>query len=533
VVSQTSSTYLRLPEKEDVDALDYSIKLADWYSKSKSQKLRKSKGQFFTPKEVSIFMANLITVRHNDIRLLDPGAGVGTLSAAFCSRVSNLPKITLTLDAYENDPNLVSLLRKVLEACRSELESKGHEFRYRIYENDFILHNKQYFGEENNSSDSERPFYNFILANPPYYKLNRESPQANIMRRFISGHPNMYALFMALSAKMLVPNGEMVFITPRSLCSGLYYRKFREWFLKTVSIDHIHIFESRRDVFEKDGVLQENIIIKAKKSEGTKNITISTSKTKSFHDLRSIEASSSDVIFHKNGDIFIRIPSSEHEVKILRLVDSWPNTLKNLGLEISTGPVVVFRTKKNLRSKFNEREKEAPLLWMHNFQNMKITWPLTKNKKPSAMGINESTKSLLLPVKNYVLVKRFSSKEQKRRLYAAVLLKKDFHFDLVGIENHVNYIHKINGELTTLEALGIASLLNTSLIDRYFRLLNGNTQVNATDVRSLPLPDLHMIEDIGKRISVQVTDQAVLDEMASEILGLNGIFENIKAGVMP
>ncbi len=433
-------------------------------------------------------------------------------------------KVKLTLDAYENDPDLTSLLNKVLEVCKSELEDKGHEFKYRIYEQDFILQNQHYFREENNSLDSERPFYDFILSNPPYYKLDVKSPQAAIMRRFISGHPNIYALFMALLAKMLVPNGEMVYITPRSFCSGFYYEKFRKWFLRTVSINHIHIFESRRDIFDKDNVLQENIIINAKRTESAKKITISTSKSKSFQDLRKIEATQKDVIFHKNGDIFIRIPSSKQDTRILQLVDSWPNTLNDMGLEISTGPVVVFRTEENLRSKFEENKKMAPLLWMHNFQNMRISWPLVKNKPP-ALGVNEATKSILLPVKNYVLVKRFSSKEQRRRLYSAVLLRKDFHFDVVGIENHVNYIHKIKGELTAFEAFGIAGLLNTCLIDRYFRMLNGNTQVNATDIRSLPLPNLDKIEEIGRRISANTTEQIDLDRVVSEILNLENISE--------
>ncbi len=88
MVSEVDSTYVRVPEKENIGALDYSIKLSDWYIKTKDQELRKSKGQFFTPKEVSVFMSNLVSISHNEIRLLDPGAGVGTLSAAFCEKVS-------------------------------------------------------------------------------------------------------------------------------------------------------------------------------------------------------------------------------------------------------------------------------------------------------------------------------------------------------------------------------------------------------------------------------------------------------------
>jgi adenine-specific DNA-methyltransferase len=93
----------------------------------------------------------------------------------------------------------------------------------------------------------------------------------------------------------------------------------------------------------------------------------------------------------------------------------------------------------------------------------------------------------------------------------------------VGIENHVNYIHKPGGTLSVYEAFGIASLLNTTIIDKFFRSLNGNTQVNATDIRSLPLPDIENIRKIGKAVyeSKSYKNGIDLDGIISGILGLN------------
>jgi adenine-specific DNA-methyltransferase len=342
------------------------------------------------------------------------------------------------------------------------------------------------------------------------------------MRKFISGHPNIYALFMILSAKMLKENGELVFITPRSFCSGMYYKKFRNWFLENVSIDNIHIFESRKDIFGADQVLQENILIKATKSTSSREeIKISSSKSKLFDSFHEITVERSDVVFRKNGDVFIRIPSSWRDVATLRLIDTWPKILKDLGLEISTGPVVVFRTRKNVGYQLGKITQWAPLIWMHNFNNMRIRWPSNKKKKPHSIYVNDKTKPLLLPVKNYVLIGRFSFKEQRKRLNVAVLLKEDFLSDLVGIENHVNYIHKLDGELTKEEALGIATLLNTKLIDNYFRSLNGNTQVNAVDIRSLPFPNMGQIREIGKRFLGDQANNADSDKMVYEVLKIN------------
>jgi len=286
----------------------------------------------------------------------------------------------------------------------------------------------------------------------------------------------------------------------------------------------VHIFESRRDIFNDDGILQENILLKGTKTKGSaKHIEISVSRTKTFDGYRVIGANEKEILYRKNGDIFIRIPTSEMNLITLRLIDDWPNTLQNLGLEISTGPVVDFRTKDNLRNTSNCNNGNVPLLWMHNLKGMQIKWPLFKKGKPTCIAVNDDTRPILLPVKNYILVKRFSSKEQKKRINASVMLSEGFSQESIGIENHVNYIYKKNGELSKEEALGLAALLNSSHIDNYFRSLNGNTQVNATDLRSLPLPNLDQIQKIGEKGTDKCLSQEEIDAGVSEILKIESI----------
>jgi hypothetical protein len=51
---------------------------------------RRKKG-FFTPPEVCGFMAGLLSLKPRAaFKLLDPGAGAGSLAAAFCGRVPDL-----------------------------------------------------------------------------------------------------------------------------------------------------------------------------------------------------------------------------------------------------------------------------------------------------------------------------------------------------------------------------------------------------------------------------------------------------------
>ena len=253
---------MKVRKRGDTPIIDYAEKLTISYFETSDSSIRKPKGQFFTPKQVALFMSDLFNIKKKKIRLLDPGAGTGILSCAFCERLSKFKNSRmLEIDAYESDTKLVNLLEETLAFCKKEVEKRGHKLEYEIHKEDFILHNARYFNQ-NLLFDRDLKFYDFVISNPPYFKLSKDSKQSGIMEDLVSGQPNIYTFFMALSIAMLNDNGELVFITPRSFCSGLYYKRFREWFFDKSQISNIHIFESRKDVFDKDKVLQENIILK-------------------------------------------------------------------------------------------------------------------------------------------------------------------------------------------------------------------------------------------------------------------------------
>ena len=517
---------------------EYSGRLADWYAANFDLNLRKTRGQIFTPTQIGKFMSGLLEVKDGIIRLLDPGAGTGVLTASFCEQLfSTEQQFTVDIDLYENNPELAEILKRVLDVCKVKAEEVGIKLNYNIYQKDFILHNAIYFSQSSLLNfEKNRKLYDYVISNPPYYKINKDDPHSKIMAKLVSGQPNIYTLFMALSASMLKKGGEMVFITPRSFCSGLYYKKFRNWFLENSRIMHIHIFESRKEVFTNDAILQENIILKAEKVDKEARetrIMISTSRNKNVEECHKFWVDPKSIIYRKNGDVFIRIPTSPLDVEVLRVVDSWPNLLDDMQLKISTGPVIPFRAKDFLLPRFEDDGDCYPLLWMHNMKNMRVVWPLRKNNKASAIRLSKKSSSLMLPVKNYVLLNRFSSKEQMRRLHSAVLLKSQFSFEKVGIENHMNYIYRPNGSLSGDEAIGIAAILSTSVVDNFFRSLNGSTQVNATDIQSLPFPSLEKIKRIGKYINEHhyFNNGLELDRLVAAILGIQSdVIERLNRG---
>ena len=497
------------------------------YLSSLNGESRKNIGQVFTPVPIARFMAAMFDLNKKDISILDPGAGAGILTAALCDRlINNITPLKIRVDTYENDEQILPYLNHNLLKIKQEFQNTDHSFEFNLLNSDFIEKNADFINSGylfNNSGD--KPSYDYIISNPPYFKLQKNHPQSLRMRKVVHGQPNIYFFFMALSSILLAENGQLVFITPRSYCSGSYFKRFRKWFLEKIKLEHIHTFESRRETFD-NNVLQETIIIKGiKKKTKPDHILLSSSYNSDFdNNCIKIKTDYETIIQTNDPDQIIHVPSNRLDIEILELIRSWKNKFSDLGFRISTGPVVTFRAKKHLSDDADfDGSHKVPLLWMNHLNEFRVRFPKKNFKKPQTIKVSPESTKLLLKNKNYVLVKRFSSKEQKKRIYAASYSKSDFNIGYIGIENHLNYIWKPIDELTPVESLGIMAILNSSLIDKYFRVVNGNTQVNASEINSLPFPPYEKIVEIGeKTLSLETITDNSINLLVTEILGIPG-----------
>lgn len=517
-----------LAPKEHEAPIAYAERLGCNYASSRTSKHKKENGQFFTSAELAQFMASFSVVGKEKVRILDPGAGVGILAIALVeSLVARYPSLkTIELVLFETDLNVLPLAERSLEHLRVWLTKKNINITTFLCKNDFILHNSDALSE-----CSRCGFYDIIISNPPYFKLSKTDSRAVVLKSVIHGQPNIYSLFLLIAAKLLGPNGHLVFITPRSFCSGSYFRLFRGLFFSLINLNEIHLFRSRNSTFKKDKVLQENVIIKASRntsddSENPKIIVSTSNGLKDLHD-RSIKAHNlKDLIDLASHQKILHLPTSEIDEIIMHLFKRWSGSLRSYDLEISTGPVVDFRSKNLIRSK--RTEHVVPLLGLKNVDCMVVNWPIGKNErnKRAQYIINQSNSaSRLVKNTNYVLLRRFSTKEDPRRLIAAPYLKKNFsHFPTVGIENHLNYIYHRKKTLTVYQTVGLAAIFNSKLFDLYFRTFNGNINVSATELRDLPLPDFNSIKDIGSQIikSRTILNNSELDEIVLNVLNLKG-----------
>jgi adenine-specific DNA-methyltransferase len=388
-------------------------------------------------------------------------------------------------------------------------------------ENDFVLSECISLGMLAGLNESDK--FDLVIGNPPYFKIGKDDPRAVAAYEVVHGQPNIYGIFMAVSAAMLRQGGQFVFITPRSFASGPYFSRFRQWFFERIRPTRLHVFDSRRDAFERDEVLQENLILAGIRDDRwetrAKGLQVKVSTSHGIADIekgRSVTRDISDMISGKNR--VLRIPASTQEEGALARVEAWKGSLEEYGLKISTGPVVAFRATKWLRREAGLGN--VPLMWMNHIFPMKIDWPNTV-RKPQYIDADAAPAKLLLLNRNYVVMRRFSAKEDARRIIAAPLVLKEEPWELVGLENHLNYVYRPGGDLTEDEAWGLAALYSSSVLDLYFRCVNGNTQVSATELRTMPLPPIEEIIMLGRLIRKEKDPLGAVDRLFEEIFEVN------------
>ena len=314
--------------------------------------------QFFTPPEISGFMGSMFDFSNKKaIRLLDAGAGTGILGIAASIHAIENGVSTVHLVCFETEKKSLKLLRSNLKVFQKNTTAN---FTFEILVLDYL--------EEHEIGD-----FDGIISNPPYSKM---SPKIN----HGGTSPNSYSRFMEVSIDLLNSDGQMVFIVPRSFTNGVYYKKFRKSLFTKLVTTQIHLFDSRKDIFVQQ-VLQEIMIIALEKKNGSDFVSLSSSVNR--HDLLDgigFNIKRELVELGEKNDYRIAIPTTEEEIGILELFNAWKGRFDDYNIEISTGPVVAFRSKEYLL-KTSRKGSSYPMIWPTHVTLQDIDWPKKKCKK--------------------------------------------------------------------------------------------------------------------------------------------------------
>ncbi len=203
----------------------------------------------------------------------------------------------------------------------------------------------------------------------------------------------------------------------------------------------LHVFESRQQAFHDDEVLQENVIVhgaKGRGHSGDEAVSITSGSGPDDHMLLSQVLNYEQVVRPGDPEFFIHITPDDLGEHVVERMAAFETTLPDLGLTVSTGRVVDFRVRQFLRT--DPGTETVPLIWPTHFARGHIAWP-KEGRKPNAIADVNRVRDQLVPNEPYVLVRRFSAKEERRRVVAAVYDPSRILADRVGFENHLNYYH--------------------------------------------------------------------------------------------
>lgn len=441
---------------------------------------RSGRGQFATPSQAAQTMASLVEPAGGVLSVVDPGAGAGALMLALVAAAVDRGRLErLSVVLVETDTQALELLDTACRAALLVADAHGLRLETRVVASDFC----------DVSGWADGRSFDAVILNPPYMKLGASDPcRLMVGRRHGVDCPNLYAAFLAVAVELLRDGGQLVAITPRSFANGLYFTNFRRHLTDRASFRHVILFDRRDRVFRSSSVLQETVIFSMRKSASGPGdlVRVETrpdhiSGPQEVHDVPH-----HNIVLPHDPGRFINLPGSPDVMCVAERVAALPADLRSLGLSVSTGPVVDFRCREHLTAA--RVEGSVPLIYPVNLRDARVEWPL-EARKPQGFTVAPQTRRWLFPNGIYVLVKRFTAKEERRRVVACVYDPVD-GYGHVAFENHVNVIHRDHGPLRRPEAESLVNFLNSDLVDTYFRMFSGSTQVNATDLRRLRLPEL-------------------------------------------
>ena len=489
-------------------------------------KRRASLGQYMTPPTVAAFMASMLEFDPppQELRLLDAGSGVGMLTAAvvaeFATRPAHRRPVVINAEAWEIDGYLEPSLIRTFAYCEKAALNYGMELKWNIRMGDFIsqaadmIATNALFGHGTN-----QPF-NVAILNPPYRKLNADSAERAHLDALGIGTSNLYSAFVWLALELLQAGGEIVAITPRSFMNGTYFRKFREALLQQTAIRRVHVYDARDVAFSDDGVLQENVVFHAVRGVDQGPIRISTSYGPSDTDLTERVVDPSDMVLTGDTQSVMRVVPDENAARITRGMIGLSHRMVDLEIGVSTGQVVGFRARDRIHAE--SQPGDIPLILPRHCRSGFVQWPQKSRGVPNSLSASGADDELVMPSGWYVLVKRFSSKEERRRVVASLFDPNRLNADHVAFDNKLNVVHRGNAGLPESLAKGLAVFLNSSVVDSFFRQFSGHTQVNAGDLRSLKFPDADALARLGNSVSDLMPSADEIDNLVSrEVPGMS------------
>lgn len=338
--------------------------------------------------------------------------------------------------------------------------------------------------------------FDFVVGNPPYHKIGRlDIDLKNIFQASLYGHPNAYGLFLHAGLEMLRPGSVLGYIVPRSMLSGLYFKNLRQFIEQQAVLREVTLIAERKKVFE--NVLQGTMVLVLQRrpqneDEDVFPPSLKTAVARSVVDLEtrrmpSAQIDQRQIIRHLNSTSVWFVADTRRTYEILdKILGDHPlSSGPAVGCPARTGPIVWNRVKPLLRPRF--AGDTLPLIWATDVGRFAFSFGSAGENRPSYLKVTTRTRRLISQGLS-LLVQRVTADEQPHRLVACI--PESFcteHASGYFVENHLNVIQP-RPDAPPIDIYYLLGILCSDVIEFFFRAMNGNTQVSATELNLMPIP---------------------------------------------
>ena len=484
--------------------------------KSESENIRL--GRLFTKKDTARLMTGMLSLddKKTVYTILDPGAGTGILAAAaieeVCKRCPAAKQIFIT--CYENDPVFTPMLRDNLERIRKKARHDyGVKLYVTVYEENYLTDSKNHYTVALFDEIHEDKF-DIVICNPPLDLIDKYSSEAEAVGGVTQLKIGAPYLFARLAAKHLEADGQLVIVLPTISSTAAGLATFRKEMADSLALRKIHLFVGKQKNQRRAVPLKKSFVLAYANGEKTSTIDITTS-TDNGAKITTLPPIPYDFIVDKE-DGTLTLPKSIEDTKIVKHISDLPETLTSLGLKMSTGLVLDSRCEGML---FTDPIKGAvPLIRPSAIKGGQIRFP----QPIKHQYIAATSERLVQKNKNMVIIKRVPAKSDDRFVNSAIYMAAQLPgYRYISTHNKINFIDTIdkNAEISPRFAFGLFALLNSTIYDRYISIMSKSKQINAKEMRDLPLPPRNIIENIGMRLmSARQTSVAICDQIVNPTL---------------
>lgn len=505
-------------------------------------------GEFYTPRPIAEHLIELSGLQPTDLlngkRVIDPACGGGIILVMIANKILSFAKeqelsaeevlesLSQNLFGFDIQPFAVAMTRTLLiYTCRSLLAEAEEADSTPLFPNvqlqDALVTHQEYWTENKGLFQllPDNTGFDVVIGNPPF--MSAKKKYLDYIKHYenvLSGHPNLYQLFLWWAVRAVKQGGKVTFLVPQSMLSGFYFRKLREELDKHTTLISLTRMIDHKGVVGKADLQMMAICLKASRESSIKNEGIEVRVTRNGDDILSsepIKVQYSEIIQKvEKGAVFWVVSENAFDYAIAKRVREENRLLADLThiFQLGNGNHVWNQHKELLQEK--EIEGSLPLISATSIELYGFTFPYTGSHASyeRQFSLLDHTVERKIHSQPALLIQRTTPNKVGRRLVVG-MPSQAFNklYSKYFIENHVIYIKVVNENETEL-LYGLVGWLNSDLINFFFQLRNGSTSVSVYELGLLPV-NLEVIKQLVE--PTKAIFQASGEEREAEIKTLN------------